>query len=120
MFMIANFDTLALILDIINSVKPNEKILLTLMISQIEDGLGNRFIINNDLKDSMTEREYKRFMKILIGVSTALALTIKAVQLRDRESLEYLDEIGELMIDAIKRYNLIDQMDENIRKILEE
>jgi len=120
MFVIANYDTLMLILDIINSVKPNEKPLLTIMISQMEDGLGNRFIINSDLKDSIPEKEYKKFMKILIGVSTALALTIKAIQLRDRESLEYLDEIGELMIDAVKRYNLIDQADENIRKILEE
>jgi len=120
MFMIANYDTLMLILDIINSVKPNEKPLLTIMISQINDGLGNRFIINSDLKDSMSEKEYKRFMKILIGVSTALALTIKAIQLKDKESLEFLDEIGELMIDAIKRYKLIDQMDENIRKIIEE
>jgi hypothetical protein len=120
MFVIANFDTLMLILDIINSVKPDEKPLLTIMISEIEGSLRNRFIINSDLKDSIPEREYKRFMKILIGVSTALALTIKAIQLKDKESLDFLDEIGELMIDAIKRYNLIDQMDENIRKILEE
>jgi len=120
MFVIANFDTLALILDIINSVKPDEKPLLTIMISEIEGSLGNRFIINSDLKDSIPEKEFKKFMKIVIGVSTALALTIKAVQLRDKESLEYLDEIGELMIDTIKRYNLIDQMDEETRKILEE
>jgi len=120
MFVIANYDTLALILDIINSVKPDEKPLLTIMISEIEGSLGNRFIINSDLKDSIPEKEFKKFMKIVIGVSTALALTIKAIQLRDRESLEYLDEIGELMIKTIKRYNLIDQMDEETRKILEE
>jgi len=120
MFVIANYDTLMLILDIINSVKPDEKPLLTIMISEIEGSLGNRFIINSDLKDSIPEKEFKKFMKIVIGVSTALALTIKAIQLRDRESLEYLDEIGELMIKTIKRYNLIDQMDEETRKILEE